>query len=217
MKYNTIDAIIDDIMLEMRRNNITESESYSRKQIEQWITQYRMFILKEIANNKLPISSSYYQRYVVPVSTSTKESVNSPRYGVLTTENKVPDYFSNDIGDRYITSYDMLGNEMQVMSNKRAAASKFRRHVNSNIPVAYIGPDKKFKLENADSIGIVEISGIFIDPTEVPDFDYENDMYPIDPSVLPRLKQMIFQGELKFNLIPDTKNDGREEFIVASK
>ena len=217
MKYNTIDAIIDDIMLEMRRNNISESESYSRKQIEQWITQYRMLILKEIANSKLPVSSNYYQRYVVPVSVSTKDSIDSPRYGILTTSNKVPDYFSNDLGDRYITSYDMLGNEIQVMSTKRAATSRFRRFVNSNIPVAYIGPDKKFKLENADSIGIVEIAGIFIDPTEVPDFDYENEMYPIDPSVLPRLKQMIFQGELKFNLIPDTENDGREKVIVAGK
>ena len=217
MKYNTIDTIIDDIFLEMRRNQITESESYSRKQIEQWVIQYRMFILKELSNSKLPISSNYYQKYVVPVSYGTKNDINNPKFGVLTTENKVPDYFCNDLGNTFISSYDMLGNEIQIMSGKRAAANRFRRHANFNMPVAYIASDKKYKLENADNIGLIEIGGIFINPTEVPDFDYDNDMYPMDPSALPRLKQMIFQGELKFNLVPDTENDGREKFVVASK
>ena len=149
MKYNTIDTIIDDIMNEMRRNNITESESYSRKQIEQWIIQYRMFILKELSNSKLPISSNYYQRYVVPLNYGTKNNINNPKFGVLTTENKVPDYFCNDLGNTFISSYDMLGNEIQIMSGKRAAANRFRRHANFNMPVAYIAQDKKYKIENA--------------------------------------------------------------------
>ena len=217
MKYNTIDTIIDDIMLEMRRNNITESESYSRKQIEQWIIQYRMFILKELSNNKLPISSNYYQRFVIGLKHSSKIANGNMNYGVLSTENKIPEYVCSDIGDRFISSYDMLGNEIQIMSSKRATANRFRRFAAGSVPVAYIGSDKKYKLENTDNLSMVEIGGVFINPTEVPGFDYTNDMYPIDPSVLPRMKQMIFQGELKFNLIPDTENDGREKFQVAGK
>ena len=204
-------------MLEMRRNNITESETYSRKQIEQWIIQYRSMILKELSNAKLPISSNYYQRFVLNLKPSNKVSIGNIGIAVLSTVNKVPDYFCSDIGGAFISSYDIFGNEIQIMSSKRSTAHKHSRFFNAGTPTAYIGKDKKYHLENTDNLDLIEIGGIFIDPTEVPDFDYDNEMYPIDPSVLPRLKQMIFQGELKFNLIPDTKNDGREEFQIAGK
>lgn len=217
MKYNTINTIIDDIMLEMRRNNITESESYSRKQIEQWIIQYRMFIVKELSNHKLPIPSIYYQRFVIALSAGSRASVGDMSIGVLSTVNKIPDYVSSDIGDRFISSYDLFGNEIQIVGNKRAASSRFSRHANVNRPIAYIGRDKKYHLQNCDNLSTIEIGGIFIDPTEVPDFDYDNEIYPMDPSSLPRLKQLIFQGELKFNLIPDTENDGREKIQQATK
>lgn len=217
MKYNTIHTIIDDIMLEMRRNNVTESESYSRKQIEQWIIQYRAMHLKELSNQKLPIASEFYQSFIVELTPVATARAGDLAVGSLESDVKIPDIFSNDIGLRYITSYDMLGNEIQVMSRKRANSVKHSRYSRNLVPAAYIGSNKKYYIDNADHIENVEISLIAIDPTEVPGFDYENDLYPIDVSSLPKIKQLIFQNELKYNLIPDTKNDGREEFAVSSK
>jgi len=217
MKYNTLDTIIDDIMLEMRRNNITESESYGRKQIEQWIIQYRSLILKEIANAKLPISGNYYQKFIVELMPNEKTNLSGMGVYDLVSKFKIPDCFSSDLGDKFLTSYDMFGNEIQSMSEKRSRMNRFSRHFYNGKPSSYIGSDKKYHLDNSDSISMVEIGGIFLDPTEVPTFDYENEMYPIDPGVLPRLKQMIFQGELKFNLIPDTKNDGREAAVIQGR
>lgn len=216
MKYNTINTIIDDIMLEMRRNNITESESYGRKQIEQWIIQYRSLLLKELANSKLPMSYNYYQRFSLEL-----EEEDIDLYKSL---DKVPEFFCSDIGDRFITSYDEFNNEIQVMSTKRSSMNKHSRHFFTGKKSSYVGRDKKYHLVTPGDLVdpyepiTIDIDGIFINPTEVPDFDYDNDMYPMDPGSLPRLKQMIFQGELKFNLIPDMENDGKEQrFRVASK
>ena len=47
MKLNTLDSIIDDILLELRNHNISESEPISRLQVEQWITQYRAVLIKQ--------------------------------------------------------------------------------------------------------------------------------------------------------------------------
>lgn len=214
MKYNTINTIIDDIMLEMRRNNITESESYSRKQIEQWIIQYRMLILNELSNKKLPISRNYYQRFKISMIDSIN-NIGSISMPAKVSTIKIPEYFSNDIGLSFLSSYDILGNEIHVMSEKRSDSKRHSRYYNVNIPIASVKSDKKYYLTNADNISEIMIEGIFIDPTEIEDFDYDNDMYPLDPAILPNLKQLIFKGELKYNLIPDTKNDGKEEFQLG--
>lgn len=217
MKLNTIDSIIDDILLEMRRNNITESESYSRNQIEQWIIQYRMFLIKEIVNNKLPLSSNFYQAFIVPIKDSIRvEHPNSDGY-ISKSSIKIPEYITSDLGEKFISSYDQYGNEIQIMSKKRSSISRFNRHKNDMSKTAYIDRNLIYNVDSKYAIDIVEIGGVFINPCEVPGYNYNNDMYPIDPSMLPRLKQMIFQGELKFNLVPDTENDGREKFQIGTK
>ena len=46
-KLGALDTIIDDILLELRNNNISESEQINRLQIEQWIIQYRAMLIKQ--------------------------------------------------------------------------------------------------------------------------------------------------------------------------
>ena len=217
MKYNTLDTIIDDIMLEMRRNNITESETYSRKQIEQWLIQYRLLMLKELSNAKLPIPDSYFQRFITELTQGKKNNLGGMGIYDMVSKIKIPDYFCSNIGDRFITSYDMFGNEIQVMSEKRSRGNSNSRHFYNAKPTAYIGTDRKYHADNTDGVNIVEIGGIFVNPTEVPFFDYKNDMYPLDPGELPKIKQLIFQGELKFNLMPDVRNDGKEFVQTTAK
>jgi len=47
MKYITLQEIIDDILLLVRNNNISESEDLSRAQIAVWVKAYRRAIWKE--------------------------------------------------------------------------------------------------------------------------------------------------------------------------
>ena len=47
VKLNTLNTIIDDIMLSIRNGRISESENISRIQVEQWIHQYRAMLIKQ--------------------------------------------------------------------------------------------------------------------------------------------------------------------------
>ena len=47
MKFNSLNNIIDDLLLLLRNNNISESENLSRIQIELWIHQYRALLIKQ--------------------------------------------------------------------------------------------------------------------------------------------------------------------------
>ena len=47
MEFNSLNNIIDDLLLLLRNNNISESENLSRIQIELWIHQYRALLIKQ--------------------------------------------------------------------------------------------------------------------------------------------------------------------------
>ena len=49
MKMFSLRTIIDDILLIVRNNNISESEDLSRAQIASWVIQYRAYLSKKQA------------------------------------------------------------------------------------------------------------------------------------------------------------------------
>ena len=61
MVLNSLNAIIDDILLEIRNSDIAESESISRIQIEQWIHQYRALFIKQDLDKGRVINPGYVQ------------------------------------------------------------------------------------------------------------------------------------------------------------
>ena len=60
-KLGTLNTIIDDIMLILRQNNISESEQLSRIQIESWIHQYRSMLIKQDIDKNRDINPDYIQ------------------------------------------------------------------------------------------------------------------------------------------------------------
>ena len=61
MVLNSLNAIIDDILLEIRNSDIAESDSISRIQIEQWIHQYRALLIKQDLDKGRAINPGYVQ------------------------------------------------------------------------------------------------------------------------------------------------------------
>ena len=61
MTFNSLNTIIDDILLIVRDNNISESENLSRIQIEQWIHQYRAYLIKQDLDKGRDINPEYVQ------------------------------------------------------------------------------------------------------------------------------------------------------------
>lgn len=211
MEYNTIDNIIDDIMLEMRRNNITESESYNRKQIEQWIIQYRAMVVNSTILKGLKLSSNYYQEFNVDLDTVNDIEAGLISFVIKKSKDPIPKTCFGASSGKTLSVFDLFGNEIQIMSKKRSKINRKRRHFNSDRITSYIDDrDGKLCIDNNDFISTATVKGVFINPVLVPGFKYSSSMYPIEPSDLPEIKRLIFVNELKFNIIPDTKNDGRD-------
>lgn len=47
MNAFSLRTIIDDILLLVRNNNISESEDFSRAQIRAWVMQYKALLIKK--------------------------------------------------------------------------------------------------------------------------------------------------------------------------
>ena len=47
MNYFSLRTLIDDILLIVRNNNISESEDLSRDQVASWIIQYKTYLQKK--------------------------------------------------------------------------------------------------------------------------------------------------------------------------
>ena len=61
MEFNSLNNIIDDLLLLLRNNNISESENLSRIQIELWIHQYRALLIKQDLDKGRDINPDYLQ------------------------------------------------------------------------------------------------------------------------------------------------------------
>lgn len=217
MRYNTINNIIDDLLLQMRRNNITESESYNRKQLEIWIVQYRNAFVNKMVAEGFKVPSNYYQSFVADLNQVDDLMVGAVPIVIKRSNQIIPRTCTGSSGGITLSSFDMFGNEIQIMSKRRSKLNRSRRHFNASRPTAYIDDARRYCIDNAAMIDSVSISGIFIHPSEVPGFDPEKDQFPIEPADLPEIKRLIFTNELKFNIVPDTKNDGRDGMTIASK
>ena len=61
MTFNSLNTIIDDIILTVRDSDVSESEKLSRIQIEQWIHQYRAYLIKQDLDKGRDINPEYIQ------------------------------------------------------------------------------------------------------------------------------------------------------------
>lgn len=211
MNYITINNIIDDIMLQMRRNNITESESYNRRQIEQWIIQYRALFITTSMLKNLPLSQNYYQSFYINLEQVKINQAGAPSQTIRRSAESIPESCSGIP----VASYDTYGTEIQVMSEKRARSNHKRRYFIDSRPVAYLDEKRRYCLSDNTFLNSVKISGVFVNPSAVPFYNHAKDVFPIEISDLPEIKRLIFTNELKFNIVPDTKNDGIDNIAIA--
>jgi hypothetical protein len=69
----TLNQYVDDILLEARNNQITESEKLSRHQIELWIKTYRALLIKQDIDKGRTINPLYTQTISTHVSKVEEE------------------------------------------------------------------------------------------------------------------------------------------------
>ena len=57
----TLNELVQDVLLEARNNQITESEKLSRHQIEIWIKSYRAMLIKQDIDKGRTVNPLYTQ------------------------------------------------------------------------------------------------------------------------------------------------------------
>lgn len=212
MELTTLNILIDDIMLSMRYNSISESEQYSRRQIENWIMEHRAFILKSITDAGRKPSGAFYQEFSVELIPNAKVKVGSMNVMDLVSVDPIPEPFANVVGDMFIGSRDEFGNNIQIMGENRSRINRFSRHFFSSRPTAYISrKDNKYHIDNEAHLRFITIFGIFTDPASVPGFDADKP-FPIDRAIIPEIKKRIFEINIKHPLTIDTQNDSADVY-----
>lgn len=211
-KLGTLDTIIDDIMLELRNNSVSESEQLSRIQIEQWIIQYRAMLIKQDIDKGRDINPAYVQE-IGPIDLNIT-SYSSGEYeegsdNILVSSIDIPKTidFHFKSGITYIG--DLAGNEIQLMSEKRSNMQKHRKYTFYNYS-AYIKGSKVW-VNGPGDLHAISVRGIFENPANVPNFDVNEDIYPIPANMLPVLKELIFAKEIKLQVPTDDINNSSDD------
>ena len=210
MILNTLNNIVDDILLKYRQNNISESEDLNRNQVEQWCIQYRSFLIKQDIDKGRDMNQSYIQEISsIPLSmTKYTNNIQSSR-NVLKTDSKIPTTIDFHFKSGIVEVTDLFGNPMQLMSDKRAMYQQDRRHTGGDT-VCYQKNGYIYVVGN-DLLQYLNVRGIFQNPFDVPGFNSADIEYPMPANMIPLMKELILTKELNIQFRSDTTNDSSNE------
>lgn len=203
MKMFSLRTIIDDILLIVRNNNISESEDLSRAQISAWVMQYRAYLSKKQIQQDEQTGDDVEPADTIDTTTIGPfelEDWNNPnkdeccgymfkktKKKVLTTENSEKDI---------VSVYDQNYCTIQYMYNQRKHFHRFRRYT-YNEPTCWFD-DGYIYIEgsNLDDIESIYVTGN-IDPEG---YAKGEEDVTIPGWMIPDIKKAIMTNELAFML-----------------
>lgn len=203
MKMFSLRTIIDDILLIVRNNNISESEDLSRAQIASWVIQYRAYLAKKQAEQDEQTGDD----------TEPSDTINSTTIGPLELEdwnNSAGDdccgYMFKKTKEKVLTTensesdiisvYDQNYCPIQYMYNQRKHFHRFRRYT-YNEPTCWFDNGYIYiEGSNLDNIESIYVTGN-IDQEGYADGE---DDVTIPGWMIPDIKKAIMTNELAFML-----------------
>lgn len=202
MVLNSLNALIDDLILTYRDSQTSESENLSRIQVEKWIHHYRALLIKQDLDKGRDINDSYVQN-ICPTHISKIYGCFGDH--AYKSDNKLPKFIDLHFGNGLVYVKDMHGDLIQVGHETKARYQSSRKYTCKDY-IAYLKGDYLY-ISGPEHLEFVQVGGILEDPTEAGDcFDYDNQPYPIPSNMIPTLKQMIFANELNIMLQVPTDN-----------
>lgn len=207
-----LNKLVTDLQLIIRGSQVSQSEPISKRQIEDWVHQYRALLLKRDIDKGRTINSDYIQEIpdleVDLVEKSEDNPINSGCY-LLKSVDKIPKtldlHFSNGI--TYVGN--ILGRQFQIVPYNRLYFQKYKKYA-SNLEQAAIR-NQYIYITNNKELKYINVRGVFENPLELEEFSdidfYSN--YPLPQDKIPLLKEMVLQKELNISAQSpsDTKND----------
>lgn len=204
----TLNEMIDDILLEARNNNISESEHLSRHQIELWINSYRAFLIKQDIDKGRSINPMYTQTMEMHLD----KIEDNPGHFVYKGDKKLPALIDFNFRPGVMSVKDGYGNIIQVGSETKMKLQKYRRHTCKDY-IAYVKSDYLY-VEGNDILEYVEVEVIAENPTDLIDcYNPMTDQYPIPAAMFTTIKQLIFSRDIPTMLqtITDKTNDSNDD------
>lgn len=219
MDRTTLTEIIDDILLLVRNNNISESEDLSRAQIAAWVNHYRRYFWKLRKDElKDKIKSTYptieelmslvddeffFVKETGPMKLETVEDdANTP---TRRTVDKLDGLLDND-WKSVLAVHDVDGENIQYINHIRRHYNKYRKYTFAELSAYYLddghvyiqGWQDDLNLEYIYVLGLYEKDNDEDDDEESEDPD--EDSVKIPTWLVPRIKDAIMKNELSFML-----------------
>lgn len=208
-------ALIDDILLIVRNNNISESEDLSRAQIAAWIMAYKAAIIKdrqdrEDEDEDDDSSLNILRKARGPLELEKVESKDHTVLFRRRTKDVITDLL-DDNPKNLLSVKDQEGQPIQQMDECRKFFHRYRKYTARELTYWYEPDDKNgghiyiHGIADDFKLRYIWIEGFF----ESNDEDADEDEIMIPDWMIPEIKRNIMEKELSFmlNRISDDDNN----------
>lgn len=197
MNWYSLRTIIDDILLIVRNNNISESEDLSRDQIGSWVMAYKSYLIKKEQDKKEENGDDScddsLSKTIGPLKLQAEMSLDNGSHRKRT-KDKLPELMGDSEKDLNSVC-DETGCLIQRMSEARRHYHYFRRYTHAE-PVWWY-ENGYIYVEGPDIQGLHEI---YVEGTFTDDDANSEDDIKIPGRFIPDIKKAILDNELSFML-----------------
>lgn len=211
MKLNTLNTIIDDILLELRNSSVAESEHISRIQIEQWIHNYRAVLIKQDIDKGRDINPMYVQTIPCVHIDRIDSTAGHIEYR---SDIELPKLIDFHFRTGLVYVKDMFGNLIQLGNETKMKYQKYRKYTCGDY-IAYIKNNRLYVEDpgNDHQLEWAEIGVIAENPADINECFDPDSPYPAPAHMIPVIKDMIFTKELNImhQMPSDETNNSRDD------
>lgn len=212
MSMFSLGTIIDDILLIVRNNNISESEDLSRSQIAAWVSHYKALLTKQKLDETDDdfIDGDAFRDSLAkisdPLELEDKESLDETELYTKYTKEGLTDLL--DDNPNYIISvFDQSQCPLQYMHGLRRHFHYFRKYTNDALTWCFNPNGNKIEIqgyEDNNELRYIYVKYISSGKTEDGDYDEEED---VPGWMVPQIKELIFKNELSFMIKMPSDDD----------
>lgn len=204
MNVISLRTIIDDILLIVRNNNISESEDLSREQIAQWVKAYKAAITKEELDSENDDNDDHEEitgenlTEIGPLELEDVESLSRTPLFTRKTVDKIERVYKDD--ERSILAVtDQEGCNIQRMNKVRRHLHYFRKYTAGELTYYY--DDGYVYVQGTEDCNTLRYIWVtYLQDDIEADDEKAEDEIKIPAWMVPTIKDRIFKSELAFML-----------------
>ena len=210
----TLNELCDDVLLEVRNNNISESEKISKHQIMLWIKSYRAMLIKQKIDKKEPLDEMFKQTIRMHLDKIEEDPGHIEYVG----DKELPTLLNTKWITGLVTVKDAYGNVIQMGTETKMKFQKYRKYTCKDY-IAYRKGKKVYVQGDSNQLEYIDVEVIAEDPTEgILCYNPDVDDYPLPAYMWPTVKDLIFDKNLSImirqqsDITNNTADDNQNNF-----